>query len=130
MNKVKFRAWDKAKGHFVDFDNVGGYLLLAHDGKPTYFARTGDTIHPPYVGELADLIEINLYTGLKDKTGKPIFEGDIVRFSGDENFVDPITWNDEYGEWWANGLSLWEVLQAADSEVIGNIYENPELVRP
>lgn len=131
MREIKFRAWDKAKGKFTDFDNVGGYLLLAHDGKPTYFCQTPDAIiHPPYVGELIDLIKINLFTGLKDRNGKEIYGGDVLQVRFFEYGPYEVVFIDAcfelYGKDGNYACDLKQVYSV--SEVISNIYENPELL--
>lgn len=61
------------------------------------------------------------YTGLKDKKGKEIYERDIVRV-WDEKIGRIVEWDAD--RWSCDGLSLINTC-----EVIGNIYENPELIK-
>ena len=66
------------------------------------------------------------YTGLKDKNGKEIFEGDIVDFNGK---IVQIEWNEAEGCFWGGANKQRFILQYADMlNVIGNIYQNPELL--
>ena len=78
-------------------------------------------------------------TGIKDKNGKEIFEGDIVKFSDcDDVYVTPVVWDKNYA---CFGLSFsgkyptsFDYLEEfytelKDIEVVGNIYENPELLK-
>lgn len=74
------------------------------------------------------------YTGLTDKNGKRIWENDIVRI---ENSMDEGIGNIEFygGMWYVDGEpsnSLYDIVEyddAAEVEVIGNIFDNPELLK-
>jgi uncharacterized phage protein (TIGR01671 family) len=120
MREIKFRAWEKnlkeiIPVHFIDFANR--------------------MINAKSAWRLFDEIELMQYTGLKDKNGKEIYEGDIVKNLRDKTFE--IFWSEEELAWcdkgkWRDGrdnITLLADLNAvATIEVIGNIYENPELL--
>lgn len=76
-----------------------------------------------YTGKdnLVKLETVGQYTGLKDKNGKKIFEGDIVRYI-DNDLIEYVEFID--GVFFAGS----EELRYAYCEVIGNIYDNPELL--
>jgi uncharacterized phage protein (TIGR01671 family) len=73
------------------------------------------------------------YTGLKDKNSKEIYEGDIVKF---EKEIEVVGWNDDHvgfrptiGGFVSIGESDQWFNRLSDSEVIGNIYENKDLLK-
>ena len=73
-----------------------------------------------------EYIAIEQYTGLKDKNGKEIYDGDIIDFFGEKY---PVIYR--AGGFWVEYSKAQKdhlFLYAVDSEVIGNIHENPELL--
>lgn len=120
----KFRAWDKV---FKEMVQVNALVLDEQVVKVTY--KNGNVAKE-------DMKEYELMqsTGLKDKNGKEIFEGDIVDYKGREAVVK---WHGSYASFiyrFVDGLkervSEWDPLFLAcyHFEVIGNIYENPEFL--
>ena len=132
MREILFKAKRIDNGDWVQ----GYYMPRPNSpGKPRYYIVL--------VGE-AKWYEIDLktlcqYTGLKDKNGKRIWENDIVSFidcssteSGyvEHNCVGRVAWDCEYACFRVSGTlsaESWEVLQ--DCVIIGNVFDNPELLR-
>lgn len=118
----KFRAWLKNDKEMIDVDEIhfdNGKLDFIGDA--ITFMRTADEI---------DLMQS---TGLFDKSGKEIYEGDVVDYKGRKALV---SWHGSYASFiyrFVDELQKrnaeWNPLYLAymRCEVIGNIYENPEL---
>jgi uncharacterized phage protein (TIGR01671 family) len=80
---------------------------------------------------------VRQYTGLKDKNGTESYAKDIIDFIGSDGFGGRyiVDWNDDEAKFsvyraYDNGLTMFTVQEIlATGEVIGNIYENPELLK-
>lgn len=109
---IKFRAWVETRafnGEPKGFEYLDLYVDNEND-----FAN-----FPPE--------NIEQYTGLKDNNGKEIYEGDIIEstWNGDKAEV---VWNDVEGEW-EHYADFNKHSKYSGSVVIGNIHENPELLK-
>ena len=89
-----------------------------------------------YVQENLDTIM--QFTGLKDKNGKEIYESDLVRRPADgfePREIMKVVWGESaWGVEYLDGksapsLSTWKIYDNYNLEIIGNIYENPELLK-
>lgn len=123
MREIKFRAWDTEKQEMatVNFIGLNDYEVGMEDEECRRWRATY-----PYVCRLMQ------YTNLKDKNGKEIYEGDILKVKlddGDANLYVKYA-NGEYrvvneGKW---EDSLYAYMYFGDVEVVGNIYENKDLI--
>ncbi len=116
MREIKFRAWDKPKKTLFYWAEVVVSMLGVGTGKP----------HNIFDNETVVLMQ---YTGLKDKNGLDIYEGDIIKgdhCDGGGSIKDGVV---EFNSaaWAIKGIS-YLLRSFTDLEVIGNIYENPKLI--
>ncbi len=111
MREIKFRAWDKGFKKMLDWEAVGK-LMGAQ-----------------YFDSLIEEEKIILlqYTGLKDKNGKELYEGDILRCKYQEKEINVIEWHGN-GYWMTNNYGEDYLPVKENMEIIGNIYENKELL--
>lgn len=125
MREIKFRAWLKEEKKMVnvetiDFTDKSIQYLEKNEFINAYLSRRmifGD-------------VELMQYTGLKDKNGKEIYEGDIVVLNNIENDNMCIV-RYEHSSYRLEGWSLREDLSNVEGrflEVVGNIYENKNLL--
>lgn len=136
MRELKFRAWDKKSKKIRIVESIGfGELSYYNEGYPVTNMIGRDCIHDKDIIIHRDSYQHELmqYTGLKDKNGKEIYEGDILLYdSGSKTsvFYNNGAFVRSYGN--SNMYLLYDSFIEDgclyNYEVIGNIYENPELL--
>lgn len=117
MREIKFRAWEEANAKMRDWEYMKS--ISVYPGHPEW--------------------EWSQFTGLKNKKGQSMYEGDVIKhlYWNDNRAgalcTGVIRWNDESAyfqvEWiTGNPYGATDLLEdVLDNEIIGNIYENPEL---
>jgi uncharacterized phage protein (TIGR01671 family) len=134
MREIKFRALSKNGNWYYSDDEV--YFLKSCNGKLYLFED--ESFYNDKNFTYALIGEAKQYTGLNDKQGVEIYEGDIVK----TQVWTKINEGNSSGDWYigeilfSNGCfyghfpkpEVMEYLQFFRYEVIGNIYENPELL--
>lgn len=132
QREIKFRAWNLTDKQWdiptTEYSITSGPNALFDRKKERVWFNRGDII-------------LMQYTGLKDKNGKEIYEGDIVvvreLHDGDDYAWNQptgpaipckITWDDDYKRFDFGGCKR-IIYSPSHFEVIGNIYENPELLK-
>lgn len=114
MRDVKFRAWDKFNENMTYSNDLCDFFAD--------FQKLKDGGNNPILMQ---------FTGIKDREGNDIYEGDLLEFDkvewGGGGNIFPVTYNEKDGEWCTGGGSNSEC--SAWKKIIGNIHETPKLLR-
>jgi hypothetical protein len=110
MRELKFRAWNKKNN-----------IIYLSPSELRHLGSWFDSHIPGTIGDI-DNIAIMQYTGIEDANGIEIYEGDILQ--DDDGYIDLVKYHEE-GYYHAGD---WDGSDFKYCKVIGNIYENPELL--
>ena len=119
MRTIKFRAWDELNQEMV-YEKTG----IFSGGKSSW--------------EILKLYEnVMQFTGLHDNNGKELYEGDIISDMEDETMVLPVIFDNEYSQFAVDvsyhndGSSIDDIPTCYEKgfEIIGNVFENQDLVK-
>ena len=118
MNEIEFRVWDKRQNEFIEY----------------WCGNLNDTLNDIFEDSNYDFIQ---YIGRKDKNGKKIFENDIVaRYAekdsdaykkGDLLYIGLVVYEEKSCAFVVRCGFDFKIFESMDIEILGNIYENPEL---
>lgn len=146
MRELKFRAWNTEAKIMIDLQKVTPLALAINPA--IVGARTG-----VYVPD-DDRIIVMQFTGLRDKNGREIFEGDVVKWGHNVNTIGAgmgVCFDGGFEEgtgkveitplgiFFGDTKALWDMdgylensldENIGELEIAGNIYDNPELVKP
>ncbi len=133
MREIKFRAWDKEKEKLLQW--LGQYGedepdFNRDESSAGAYTRLWEALCR--FEDESDRFVLMQYTGLKDKNGKEIYEGDIIKRNKimhvpSDKVLNVVTF--ENGMFMCGITTLDNIVSAFDPEVIGNIHENPDLLK-
>lgn len=112
--EIKFRAWHQEQKRMFQVYGIGPDFITEQTLNGIDYGTNA------FCDDDLEFINVMQFTGLRDKNGKEIYEGDIVRFPDRVGAVEWIS-----AEW-----GYRNVMWPEGCEVIGNIHQTPELLKP
>jgi uncharacterized phage protein (TIGR01671 family) len=147
MKEIEFRAWDDGKKEWLlgyELKNLGGFSLFGECVLLGEWSQVLDQFVFERHGHKQDDLIVMQFTGLNDKNGKQIYEGDIVKVATRSEIngllysdLGSVIFSENVGSFGVeipngeNGSVTWSMQHFVlnEFEVVGNIYENPELLK-
>jgi len=140
MREIKFRAWHKESQKMLPEYGVLAKIEWGENYVPNKigvyeYRQINEQGDGDWDGFELDDFELMQYTGLKDKNGKEIYENDIVHII---EYLEGEVWNSENhfgiivfnnGKFDFTNAYNHQSLQKTTVEIVGNIFENPELIK-
>jgi uncharacterized phage protein (TIGR01671 family) len=134
MRPFRFRIWNKVKKHWTNYgiNLLGENVLMGYVGWDVFENKSIPLI------ELNDLV-VTQYTGINDSEGKEIYEGDLIEIKEYSNESDKfktqiyeVIWMSPF--YYAKSIEDPNICNDLDMnpqyfKVVGNIFENPELLK-
>ncbi|HFW7124731.1 TPA: YopX family protein [Streptococcus pyogenes] len=136
----RYRAWSKQERRLIPSEDILAidYENEEIDAQKIYF-EDGLPVERDIYTYGSDNIELMQSTGLTDKNGKEIFEGDILKVTDKHSWLEVVSFSENKGMFVSKEIHkntdipespLWDlfITNLFQMKIIGNIYENPELV--
>lgn len=123
--EIKFRAWHKAYLEMADVDSIDFSERRAEFDHALNYDHQEGGVWSDFISEIV----LMQYTGLTDKSGTEIYEGDILEdneYPEDGISHAVVVWDAEREGWNTDGWG--ERIESGAYEVIGNVWENPGLL--
>ena len=132
---IKYKIWDKENKKFLEDVWETDYAILPNG---IVIEMYDNGFGESYSVHNLDNIEVLQFTGFKDKNDKDIYEGDILRykFPYDKRVIhiSPVSYLETQSSFgivdlYGNNIPLYDIACKEYAEIIGNIYENKELLK-
>jgi len=120
---IKFRAWDGKKMHILN------HFQLRHDREDLKMVAGDDPLRCRKGGGYTVRWPLMQYTGIKDKNGQEIYEGDAL-YHDFHQLILIVGWDEDRAGFYFNGDYAFIDIDSVHLTVVGNVHETPEVMEP